>query len=58
MLVPTSALVVDPDHTAEGLKTDRAKIWRLAVHPFVFTNSTELLLGELLLYYVGVGVER
>ncbi|KAK1924713.1 hypothetical protein DB88DRAFT_509787 [Papiliotrema laurentii] len=34
------------------------QFWRILVHPFVFTNSTELLMGELLLYNVGVKIER
>jgi len=34
------------------------ELWRVLVHPFVFANSTELLMGELLLYNVGVGIER
>ncbi|ORY22757.1 hypothetical protein BCR39DRAFT_550848 [Naematelia encephala] len=34
------------------------QFWRLLVHPFAFANSTELLMGELLLYNVGTNVER
>ncbi|OCF39893.1 hypothetical protein I317_06330 [Kwoniella heveanensis CBS 569] len=34
------------------------QIWRIAIHPFAFANSTELLLGELLLYNAGTSVER
>ncbi|WVQ98597.1 hypothetical protein IAU59_005727 [Kwoniella sp. CBS 9459] len=34
------------------------QIWRIAIHPFAFANSTELLLGELLLYNAGASVER
>ncbi|KAL1411231.1 hypothetical protein Q8F55_002182 [Vanrija albida] len=34
------------------------QFWRIFVHPFAFANSTELLMGELLLYQVGVGIER
>ncbi|WVN85205.1 uncharacterized protein L203_100350 [Cryptococcus depauperatus CBS 7841] len=32
--------------------------WRIIVHPLAFGNSTELLMGELLLYNVGVHIER
>ncbi|WWD15788.1 hypothetical protein CI109_100212 [Kwoniella shandongensis] len=34
------------------------QFWRIATHPLAFANSTELLMGELLLYNVGVGIER
>ncbi|WVF72334.1 hypothetical protein IAT40_007147 [Kwoniella sp. CBS 6097] len=34
------------------------QIWRIAIHPFAFANSTELVLGELLLYNAGTSVER
>ncbi|EGO27949.1 hypothetical protein SERLADRAFT_462266 [Serpula lacrymans var. lacrymans S7.9] len=32
--------------------------WRLVAHHFAFSNSSDLLLAELLLYNVGVQVER
>ena len=34
------------------------QFWRILVHPFMFANSTELLMGELVLYQVGVQIER
>ncbi|CAD6584234.1 MAG: hypothetical protein TREMPRED_003776 [Tremellales sp. Tagirdzhanova-0007] len=34
------------------------QFWRILSHPFAFANSTELLMGELVLYNVGVGIER
>lgn len=34
------------------------QFWRILVHPFAFANSTELVMGELLLYNIGVGIER
>lgn len=36
----------------------RVQFWRILVHPLAFVNSTELLVAELLLYNVGVGIER
>nr|XP_019042865.1 hypothetical protein I302_08574 [Kwoniella bestiolae CBS 10118]OCF21795.1 hypothetical protein I302_08574 [Kwoniella bestiolae CBS 10118] len=38
--------------------TKYRQFWRIAIHPFAFANSTELLIGEILLYNVGVAVER
>ncbi|KAK8869937.1 hypothetical protein IAR55_000505 [Kwoniella newhampshirensis] len=34
------------------------QFWRIAVHPLAFANSTELLVGLILFYNVGVGIER
>lgn len=34
------------------------QFWRILVHPLAFANSTELLLAEVLLYNVGVHIER
>lgn len=34
------------------------QFWRILIHPFAFANSIELLMGEILLYNVGVGIER
>nr|XP_019013389.1 uncharacterized protein I206_01455 [Kwoniella pini CBS 10737]OCF52170.1 hypothetical protein I206_01455 [Kwoniella pini CBS 10737] len=34
------------------------QFWRIIIHPFAFTNSTELLIGEILLYNIGVSIER
>ncbi|WWC85345.1 uncharacterized protein L201_000208 [Kwoniella dendrophila CBS 6074] len=38
--------------------TKYRQFWRIAIHPLAFANSTELLMGEILLYNVGVGIER
>ncbi|WWC61273.1 uncharacterized protein I303_103854 [Kwoniella dejecticola CBS 10117] len=38
--------------------TKYRQFWRIAVHPLAFANSTELLMGEILLYNVGVAIER
>jgi hypothetical protein len=40
-----------------GQNTDK-QFWRILVHPILFANSTELLLGELLLYSAGRTIER
>ncbi|KDN33729.1 hypothetical protein RSAG8_13179, partial [Rhizoctonia solani AG-8 WAC10335] len=32
--------------------------WRLLTNQLAFTNSSELLLGQIILYNVGVGIER
>ncbi|KAL7422189.1 hypothetical protein Q5752_002835 [Cryptotrichosporon argae] len=34
------------------------QFWRLLIHPLAFSNSTELVVGELLLYKIGAGIER
>lgn len=34
------------------------QFWRVLVHPIAFANSTELFMAELLLYGVGVRIER
>jgi hypothetical protein len=41
----------------QGRKAD-AQLWRILVHPFAFANSTELFMAELVLYNVGVSIER
>lgn len=46
-----------PPSKVDGISFSR-QFWRLGVSPFAFTNSSELLLTELLLYNVGVGIER
>ncbi|WRT66988.1 uncharacterized protein IL334_003954 [Kwoniella shivajii] len=38
--------------------TKYRQLWRILIHPLAFANSTELLMGEILFYNVGVGVER
>ncbi|GMK57803.1 hypothetical protein CspeluHIS016_0406370 [Cutaneotrichosporon spelunceum] len=38
--------------------TKYRQYFRVPLHPFAFANSTELLVGELLLYHVGRGIER
>ncbi|WWD01561.1 hypothetical protein V866_008506 [Kwoniella sp. B9012] len=38
--------------------TKYRQFWRIAIHPFAFANSTELLIGEILFYNVGVAIER
>lgn len=34
------------------------QFWRILVHPLAFANSAELLMAEMLLYHVGVHIER
>lgn len=34
------------------------QFWRILIHPLAFANSTELLVAEVLLYHVGVHIER
>ncbi|BEI86564.1 hypothetical protein CcaverHIS002_0608510 [Cutaneotrichosporon cavernicola] len=38
--------------------TKYRQYFRVPLHPFAFANSTELLVGELLLYNIGRGIER
>ncbi|RXK35291.1 hypothetical protein M231_07462 [Tremella mesenterica] len=38
--------------------TQYRQLWRIPLHPFAFANSTELLLGEILLHNVSRGIER
>ncbi|ORX39734.1 hypothetical protein BD324DRAFT_614782 [Kockovaella imperatae] len=34
------------------------QFWRIVIHPLAFTNSSELLMGLVLLYTVGIPIER
>lgn len=47
---------VTPDLAADDL--ERSQYWRLPVHHLAFSNSSELLLAELVLYHVAIPVER